>query len=472
MPTARPPTRNVLNDDRSSRVLGCTHTASACRHTSPVLRHQVTHHFATGPSNEKNLKFAVCLLVRSHGSTPESDAGGGYSAELVEKAEALLQDLREGKITKSEALGRLFVVLDVAGDGEDQPARHRAFQSYWTDIEKEAELQAQATARGERIIGGAVRRERHRREKSAEAAAQDALAGLERLIPKRARPGPGDVDDDGDGESDFVSKHPRLDREQLPWAGKDDDFGAAANTGGVENRKLLRLFAHNPRFVVADLRNSASAPAGFPTSEWNNIVRGTPINLDNVLSHLHHVNPPKESVGRLGDREITFGEPKPTRVVESAADWHASWVKSIAATSFVFPHRRDELEQYGEHIMQLFAAKVPSAAGKVIMYDRAIRNFIGGGQRHSLTDTASYSNLREAILSVDGVEAHRSAGGSKGRGHGDKGGRRSDKVCERFNRKTGCSFDDARCKYKHTCKSCGSAGHGESTCQGAGGKRS
>jgi hypothetical protein len=405
---------------------------------------------------------------------------GVFQRHIVEKAEEIVRDCRAGKITRPDALGKLFFTFDLAGNHPNHSAREKAFEEFRAELAQQAQLEEAAGERGRRILdatqqgGDGLNRPtvppaedvRTGSGGTATLALQDHLADLQRLVPRKRPRDDGDDYNSGD-ESDGRGR-PKLQREQLPWAMRgDEDSSDERNINGPENRKLLRLFSINPSFVVSDIRLCASSPPGFPQSEWNAIVRGNAVNLDNVFSNLHHVHPPKENIGRLGDREITFGAPKPAKVVETHADWHAAWSTTVLAYSFVFPHRRAELDAYGQYILRLFAAKVLSAAGRVILYDRAVRNFVGGGQRFALTDYESYSNLREAILSADGVEGS-SVGGSAGNGGKGRGSRagRSSGVCDRFNRPGGCGWKDGECRYKHECKQCGKDGHGQASCKG------
>ena len=136
------------------------------------------------------------------------------------------------------------------------------------------------------------------------------------------------------------------------------------------------------------------------------------------------------------------------------------------AVVFLFPHRREELLEYSDHIEGLFAAKNTAAHSKVILYDQSVRNQVGGGQNILLTDYQRFSSLSEAILHADGVEYKGSGKGSqKGGGSSDRGDSKKE-VCKRFNGQSGCRFPEDECYYKHVCKGCGKGGHGKSSCPG------
>ena len=425
-----------------------------------------------GAGGEDPSGQAHSQLIRQPSLNSPSPELSLFAGDLVKEAEAVVTNLREGKISRSEAVGQLFGVFDLAGSHFDIDSRRTAFQQFCSDIEMGSEREEEAGERGRQIVGARQQRDMGLGGGAGESRAdvEDFFADLGQFV--RKRPSADNYDDDDDDVRSERGKRARLtiDRRSLPWNKHGDARPVVStNPGGVENRKLLHVFLLNPTSVVSDIRLNGYAPP-FPQSEWGNIIRGLPVSLDNVRSSLHHVNPVRESVARLGDSqtEITFSPSKPSKIIESTSDWHATWTAKTRAYTFVFKHRRDELDAYGEYIMQLFASKVLSAAPKVILYDKAIRNLVAGGQCYALTDTGCYSHLREAILVADGIEAQASSSGSRGKSGRNNGG--CDPICERYNRASGCTWKDGRCKYRHVCKSCGGSRHGQASCEGGGGK--
>ena len=123
------------------------------------------------------------------------------------------------------------------------------------------------------------------------------------------------------------------------------------------------------------------------------------------LSSLHHVVPDEERTGCLGDTEITFGVAEPKKRISTAAKWSLSWRRSSKAISFAFPHRCEELLEYGDYIESEFAAKIISSHHKLLLYDIALRNEVAAGQQTLLTDFHKFSRLYSAIVLPDGVES-------------------------------------------------------------------
>ena len=62
------------------------------------------------------------------------------------------------------------------------------------------------------------------------------------------------------------------------------------------------------------------------------------------------------------------------------------------------------MDEYGDYIERLFAAKRPGSHNQIILYDRGVRNEVGGGQSLLLTDYQYFVSLYAATMQDDGVE--------------------------------------------------------------------
>ncbi|KAF8226877.1 hypothetical protein L208DRAFT_1299581, partial [Tricholoma matsutake] len=138
------------------------------------------------------------------------------------------------------------------------------------------------------------------------------------------------------------------------------------------------------------IRRAASAPQGFPESEWKRIFKGEAINLDVIFSNLHYIAPPKENVGRIGGTEVSLGKTDPARKVQMSGDWN-------------------ELRQWGNYMATEFSAKQLSTHHKLITFDKAVRAMVGGGQAILLTDRNQFAYLYSAYLLPDGIQGASSA---------------------------------------------------------------
>lgn len=125
--------------------------------------------------------------------------------------------------------------------------------------------------------------------------------------------------------------------------------------------------------------------------------------------------------------------------------------------NFLFPHRHDELTSYGADINNKFAARRPEFHYKVIRFNKAVRNEVGGGAQILLTDTEQFAKHRAAILAADGIFSSFDANSFQ---------RKTTDICIRFNRETGCPNLTRSCKYKRICSKCRQDGHGAFACHG------
>ncbi|KAF9031321.1 hypothetical protein BJ165DRAFT_1535463 [Panaeolus papilionaceus] len=231
------------------------------------------------------------------------------TAAAVQASETLFREFRNQNLSRDEAIRRFRSTL-----GEDSPSdgdrpRGRAVDFFVRQLDEEQRRSSQSRVEGERIastqdLGGSSLRlsdaqpsrtdieshvarvlgSKHPREHSS----------LERAISRDSS-----ISGSDDGSRNGVrvggsgsSKRIKVNREDLPWTRRESSV-PSINPKCLENQKLLLTFSYDIPFVVSQIRLSTIAPAGFPSSEWTNICKGQPVNLDVVLSSLHLVHPPK-----------------------------------------------------------------------------------------------------------------------------------------------------------------------------------
>ena len=150
-------------------------------------------------------------------------------------------------------------------------------------------------------------------------------------------------------------------------------------------------------------------------------------------------------MGRLRDMEISFGVAEPRKRISTAAEWSAAWRRASKAIGFAFPHRHEELFEYGDYIESEFTAKVSSSHHKLLLYDVALHNEVAAGQHVLLTDHQHFSCLYSAIVMPDSIEGHLDKASGRKPSKSNQG---SDKpeICNKFNAGT-CKNSDAECKY-------------------------
>jgi len=280
--------------------------------------------------------------------------------------------------------------------------------------------------------------------------------------------GDGDLSDDDEHARPAGGKR-RAQEGEMPWYKP----GLFRRSSCTKTCATLRKFGEDLSGTKTLLRTAAGLPDGIPSSQWDRILRGESVDLHQILSSMHCVQLNDERKGRLGESEVVFAVAEAKRQVKTGSEWSAAFRKASRAILFLFPHRQEELDTYSEYIESLFAAKQPGSHHRVVLFDSAVRNLVGGGQNTLLTDLSRFQALHESILQADGVEYasgstganSKRAGNSKSGGGNSNGGKgKKGEVCRRFNTKDGCKFDEEDCFRKHTCVSCGKTGHGKHQC--------
>ncbi|KAJ8453673.1 hypothetical protein ONZ45_g19617 [Pleurotus djamor] len=267
--------------------------------------------------------------------------------------------------------------------------------------------------------------------------------------------------DGKDDESGHRSnKKPKVLESDLPW------YKASQSTNTVDaytakTLRIYRVFSNDPKYAKKELLNTIGIPS-FPDSQWDAIIRGQMVDLDVVLSSQYAIRPVTEHVERLGDHmEIKNGIFETARKVTTAAEWIGVWYETSRAYFFCFPHREDELREYGLRIQQLFAAKVVGFHARVIAFDKALRARLSRERHLRFTDRDVFDVVKQAVLEPNGVESSTSSPKLSPIRP------RSSEPCGRFNLGT-CPNSSGRCRYNHICTICKKFGHGASRCSQGG----
>ena len=166
----------------------------------------------------------------------------------------------------------------------------------------------------------------------------------------------------------------------MPWYKSQGSSSAPRNAISQATCDSLRTFNRDIQGCKFWIKLANGAPPGIPSSQWERIFRGEPVELDHFLSSLHRTSINEEGETRIGNAKISLGVSDAKRRVSTASEWSAAWNFAARAISFVFPHRFEELRAYGDYIEGEFAAKLSSSHPKVILFDVAVRNLVQGGQ--------------------------------------------------------------------------------------------
>lgn len=389
----------------------------------------------------------------SHGP---NQSGPVYDTEtekerVLTRVKNCMEQFRDHSLQGWEATAAVVDELD-KWVGASEEERRRALQTCFEEINSQAII-ANATTNPEREI----RSTRLKRKR-------DEIGDLVDRLSQQ--------DEDSDGQDEPVRTRYRARAEDMPWF-KPKSTSSRTSTN-FKSARILQAFAKDVSGCKTLLRTTEDLPKqlnGFPDSQWDKILRGQLIDLDLVLSSLNGVQLTEERKGRLGDTEIVLAPIEAKRTVRSASEWSTAFRQARRAIVFAFPHREEELAIYQEHIENLFDARLVSAHPQVLLYDKAVRSYVGGGQNASLTDKADFDHFKDSILCSDGLEYASSStfASSPKRGSsskvkiGTRGSESKDKICRNFNNGN-CKFSERGCRWKHHCSNCGKTGHGGNAC--------
>jgi hypothetical protein len=251
------------------------------------------------------------------------------------------------------------------------------------------------------------------------------------------------------GENEGVSKKSRSDDSDFPWVVRGLLTGGKLSESLEATLTLLRAFARDPKFTKSSILNSGHAPP-FPSSEWSNIIAGSMVDLDHVISGSFAVRNDNRDIELIGGMEVKFGVAKPSKTIKTSGEWFIAWGTYTKAMAFVFPHRRGELEEYGQRILGLFSATAPGNHSTIINLDKGIRARVGESQSLLLTDSIAFDELRLYWLNPLG------AGSQPVRDISSKGKKneyRDDEPCFKWNAGE-CSKKASDCKHRHVCEIC------------------
>ena len=385
------------------------------------------------------------------GTTTDSEAISAPETGRIgslKNLEEITESYRGGKTSKTEAVAS---ILRTIGENIDvsltQSQRDEAFDSYLAEI-----LSTPSTHDN----SGRLDSSRVRPNEQGESSSSSSCRRSARKVRDTA-------DSDSEGDDDKPSKKQRLLESEMPWFTEVSDPSTSySNPSCEETCRLLRSYNRDISKAKFYIKIAPNSPTGIPSSQWERILKGEAVDLNQIFASLHHVVPDEERTGRLGDTEISFGVAEPRKRISSAAEWSTAWRRASKAIGFAFPHRKEELLEYGDYIESEFAAKISSSHHKLLLYDVALRNEVAAGQHALLTDHQRFSRLYSAIVMPDGIEGNSEKTPGKKPSKSRQGGDKPE-ICNKFNAGT-CKNSDAECKYRHLCKNCRKPGHGDKDC--------
>ncbi|KAJ8455274.1 hypothetical protein ONZ45_g18991 [Pleurotus djamor] len=386
-----------------------------------------------------------------------SNEPGIFNAERVKELESIVERFKQAEITRGEAGRLLYQQIENYTD-VSQAVRDVAVVQFMEQIQSHVDAMSRAAKHGKQRAGDDGGRQLSEDEEEENPSGEDGGQRGVSVGRGRARDEEEEADADGKDDEDGQrsNKKAKVLESDLPWY-KASQSTNITDAYTAKTLKIYRVFSNDPKYAKKELLNTIGIPS-FPDSQWDAIIRGQMVDLDVVLSSQYAIRPVTEHVERLGDHmEIKNGIFETARKVTTAAEWIGVWYETSRAYVFCFPHREDELREYGLRIQQLFTAKVASFHPRVITFDKALRARLSRERHLRFTDRDVFEVVKQAVLEPNGVESSTpSPKPSPIRP-------RSSEPCDRFNLGT-CPNSSGRCRYNHICKICKKFGHGASRC--------
>jgi hypothetical protein len=395
----------------------------------------------TSGSNSTPLGINSSSTTQQSNSPPEDER-----IRTLSRLEESIESFRKGKTSKTSAVSSILRILgENTNVSFTQSQKDASFDSYLAEI-----LAIQSTF-DESSESSPERPETSEQPSS-------TSNNPSKRTSQRARE---DVESESD-DDDKPTKKQKLLESEMPWfTSVNISHAENIHPSCEETCRLLRAYNRDISGAKFFVKIAPNSPTGIPSSQWERILKGEAVDLNQIFASLHHIIPDEERTGRLGDTEISFGVSEAKKKIRTASEWASAWRRASRAIGFAFPHRREELLEYGDYIESEFAAKLPSAHHKLILYDVALRNEVGAGQHFLLTDIHRFSRLYSAIILPDGVEGNSQPTTKRVINFHQNGGK--PEICNKFNLGS-CKQSDANCKYRHLCKTCKKPGHPSRDC--------
>ena len=302
--------------------------------------------------------------TRNTAGSQLGDHEPSFAREAVKRIEPIIDSFRAEKVKKSQAIFQIGQILAAESIG-DERLKSDALEQYAGTLDRIEALVTSANEHGTRVAGpmherrvgetgkrsrGFAEFDRHNAVEPPENDVDGFLAKLSKGINPGVEHGEqfeqGDgLGDESDREHDDElrergrsNKKQRIFESEMPWFSAEQRIRkSSTNPSCNKTKDIIETFQRYPATVKRWIRCATSAPAGFPSSEWDALIKGESVDIDTVFSSLHHVNRADESVGRVGATEIQFGRPKPAAKVETSNQWTSAYNLIVKATAFLFP---------------------------------------------------------------------------------------------------------------------------------------
>jgi len=203
--------------------------------------------------------------------------------ESIEYMDDVVDNSRQGEITKLKALSNIISILKF-NPSRTNRAKDVAIEYYAKTLNEVEALASSAVKRGKHTEVGL--QSNHTQSEWHEPRNIDADQAIDELISQisqdsnKSKRGNSPSPSINDGDADEPSnKKRRVFESELPWYNREEEARWSGNKDCEESRWILQLFARDYKVVQQWVQNLWTAPLRFPSSEWDNIIKGQAVNL-------------------------------------------------------------------------------------------------------------------------------------------------------------------------------------------------
>ena len=187
-------------------------------------------------------------------------------------------------------------------------------------------------------------------------------------------------------------KRQKVNIDTFPWVQCEKISGMQLNVSLTATLALLKLYVQDPKVTKSSILTSPCMPQ-FPHSKWVSILVGMMVNLDHVLLGMHTGSNNNTEVEVIWGIQLKYRAAEAAKKVKNAGDWSQAFCVYAKAVAFIFPHRKEELEDYTKQVASLFAVVTEANHPIIINYNKAIRTHVGGVWNLLLTDKSKFEDL-------------------------------------------------------------------------------
>jgi len=241
----------------------------------------------------------------------------------------------------------------------------------------------------------------------------------------------------------------KLDFSCLEYATKND-IAPNISANLKRTNEVLESWSQDPKEARRRLMYHPCSPE-FHESGWSEIVTGKCVNLDTVHTCLITAQTVDKQTETIGGIEIKYGTTEVSaKKITTYQEWTTAWHRASEAIRFVFPHRQNELNTYYRTILQKFDQTADVHHGRVIWFDKAVRNRVASSRRYELCDSDAFRDIYDAIFLPSGKQYYPQSDPKPGLGVGRSGGSDKRDPCLNWNNGK-CTRSGSTCRYAHVC---------------------